>query len=110
MAVITKTRAQRSLARLRTLGRVQPARRPVRRPGGGLGAIRRPASLVSAPYRTRPVVCGPWRRPMRGFGWLLLIGLLVFMITFSLGWLAGAPSPAPVSPGVSLSGPAPSAG
>lgn len=98
MAIITNAQVKRSVVDLRTGGRVvEPARpdrpiralRPVRcRPGNELGAGRRPPRLVAAPRVARPVVCAP-RRPVRGVGWLVLIGVLVFVVTLSIGWAGG---------------------
>jgi hypothetical protein len=53
--------------------------------------------LMAAPRVARPVVCAPGR-PVRGVGWLVLIGVLVFVATLSIGWVGsgGTSGAAPV--------------
>ncbi|HWE92121.1 MAG TPA: LysM peptidoglycan-binding domain-containing protein [Pseudonocardiaceae bacterium] len=98
MTVIANGQVRPPVVDLRVGGRrpVGPRRAGVRRPGGGPGAGHRPPRLVAAPRSARPVECPPWRQAS-GLGWLVLVGVLVFIVTLSVGWAGGgAPSAAPV--------------
>lgn len=63
--------------------------------GGPYVEGRRPARLVSAPRHARAVDCAP--RPKFGsVGWLVLVGVLTFVVALALIWSAGGSSAAPV--------------
>lgn len=62
-------------------------RRPV--PGVDHAAGRRPARLVAALPRTAVRPCGP--KPLAGsIGWLVLVGVLAFLVVLGVGWTTGS--------------------
>lgn len=65
---------------------------PTRRRGVSHADGRRPARLVAAPGHMAARPCGP--RPMVGsIGWLVLAGVLGFLLVLGIGWsLGGQPS------------------
>jgi LysM domain-containing protein len=70
--------------------RVDVPRRSDRRPVPGVDHAdgRRPARLVAARQRVVARPCGP--RPVAGsIGWLVLAGVLTFLVVLGIGWSAG---------------------
>lgn len=64
-----------------------PGVRPARRvPPGRHRALRRPAGLVAAPRRSRPVDCVD-RRRTGAIGWLVVVGVVAFVMVLAMGWL-----------------------
>ncbi len=63
---------------------VRPARRRALVPSDG----RRPARLAAAPFRPAAQECEP--RPASGsVGWLVLVGVLAFVVVLAIGWTMG---------------------
>lgn len=91
MAILSNVRGNLP-ARSGPAAPVRPARPvpppPVRRRGVSHADGRRPARLVTAPARAVAQPCGP--RPMTGsIGWLVLVGVLGFLLVLGIGWAMG---------------------
>ena len=69
----------------------RPARRRVLVPNDG----RRPARLAAAPFRPAAQQCEPRTIP-GSIGWLVLVGVLAFVVVLAIGWTMGGHAAATV--------------
>jgi hypothetical protein len=89
MSVVTlvKTSLSPRVAAVARLQTTRPARRVGRhRPVHVDG--RRPARLVAAPFRQSVADCVP-QPVVRTVGWLVLVGLLTFVVVLGIAWAGG---------------------